>query len=484
MSWRNRPVVVLVATLVVLVAGYALWAFWPLIAFMRGDPVFYRSDALPQINRGAAATVILGGTLIDGNGGPPVENSAVVIRGDRIVAVGKVADVSIPPNAVVIQAEGKTVLPGLIDMHVHLIKGDDLHLFIAAGVTTVRDLGNFTDQVAGLTKRTRSGEIIGPRIFFSGESFIHEDGFAQWQRPTKDANEARAEVKRRIAAGASVIKIVADITPDLVEAIVEEAHRAQVPVTADILGNGLVTAERAVQLGVDGLEHVSGVPQSIQSDAAPTRFSEPVSRNALMAWIYADPQKEAALITLMVERGTYVVPTFVVMEYFFPLAVPYAVDPAERYVSPRLRSFWTGDDRLPSLSSASDRASESGFLVHFVAAQRFVAKLDAAGGRIVAGTDAPTPGVVPGFSLHRELELLVRAGVTPMRAIQAATKTASEFLGKSDELGTIEAGKLADIIVVDGQPHRRIGDVRQIHTVLKNGVAVTTSEVLKLAAGR
>jgi len=239
MFWRKRPVVVSVVTLVVLVTGYALWAFWPLIAFLRGEPVFNRTDALPQINRGAAATVILGGMLIDGNGGPPVENSAVVIRGDRIVAVGKVADVSIPPNAVVIHAGGKTVLPGLIDMHVHLIKGDDLHLFIAAGVTTVRDVGNFTDQVAGLTRRTRSGEMVGPRIFFSGESFIHEDGFAQWQRPTKDANEARAEVKKRIAAGASVIKIVADITPDLVQAIVEEAHRAQVPVTADILGNGL-----------------------------------------------------------------------------------------------------------------------------------------------------------------------------------------------------------------------------------------------------
>jgi imidazolonepropionase-like amidohydrolase len=369
-------------------------------------------------------------------------------------------------------------------MHVHLIKGDDLQLFIAAGVTTVRDVGNFTDQVVGLATRTQSGEIVGPRIFFSGESFIHENGFAQWQRPTNDANEARNEVKKRIAAGASVIKVVADITPDLVQAIVEEAHRAQVPVTADILGNGLVTAERAIQLGVDGLEHVGGVPQSIQSDAAPTRFSEPVSWNALMAWIYADPQKEAALIKLMVERGTYVVPTFVVMEYFFPLAVPHAVDPTERYVSQRLRSFWTGDGRLPSLSSASDRASESGFLVHFVAAQRFVAKLDAAGGRIVAGTDEPTPGVVPGFSLHRELELLVQAGLTPMRAIQAATKTAAEFLGKSDELGTIEAGKLADIIVVDGQPHRRIRDIRQVHTVLKNGVAVTTSEVLKLAAGK
>jgi imidazolonepropionase-like amidohydrolase len=278
---------------------------------------------------------------------------------------------------------------------------------------------------------------------------------------------------------------VSDITPDLVQAIVEEAHRARVPVTADILGNGLVTAERAIQLRVDGLEHVSGVPQSVQFDAAPTRFSEPVSFKALMGWLYADPQKEAALIKLMIERGTYVVPTFVVMPYYFPSAIPVAADPAESYVSARLRGFWTGVDRIPSLSSANDRASESGFLVHFVAAQRFVAELDAAGGRIVAGTDGPTtPGIVPGFSLHRELELLVQAGLTPMRAIEAATKTAAEFLGKSNELGTIEAGKLADMIVVDGQPHLRIGDIRQVRTVLKNGVAVSTSDVLKLSTGK
>ena len=99
---------------------------------------------------------------------------------------------------------GKTVLPGLIDMHVHLFKGDDLHLFIAAGVTTVRDVGGFTDQMVSLADKTRSGEILGPRIFFSGESFIHESGFAQWQRPTKDPDEARLEVKKRIASGAGV----------------------------------------------------------------------------------------------------------------------------------------------------------------------------------------------------------------------------------------------------------------------------------------
>jgi imidazolonepropionase-like amidohydrolase len=461
-----------------------LWTFWPLIVFLRGQPVLFRpTDLHTQPNPTPAATAIVGATLLDGSGAPPLDNAAVVVRADRIVYAGPRAGAEIPSDARQIDATGKTVLPGLIDMHVHVNKGDDLQLFLAAGVTSVRDVGNFTDQVAALAARTRTGEVLGPRIFYSGESFIHEDGFAQWQRPTRDPDEARSEVRKRIAAGASVIKIVADITPELVAAIVDEAHRARIPVTADVLGNGLVTAARAIELGVDGLEHVSGVPQSIQADDAPTRCQAAVCTAALFGWVYADRAKEAALVRTLVERGTYVVPTFVVMQAMLPAAVPFADDPAERYLSTRLRGFWTGLNRVPSFG-ATDRIVEEGFLTHLAYSQPFVAKLDAAGGRIVAGTDEPTPGLVPGFSLHRELELLVQAGLTPLRAIQAATGTAAAFLGKPNELGTIGAGKLADLLIVDGQPHRRIGDIRQIRTVVKNGIVLDPAAVLRLSAGK
>jgi imidazolonepropionase-like amidohydrolase len=481
MRLRKRTVLLSVLAVFIFAAAGLLWRFWPLIVFFRGEPVFYTLAELPVSRPGAAPVAIVGATLVDGNGGPPLENSAIVIRDGRVIEVGSAAGVRIPPDAVTIQANGKTVLPGLIDMHVHLFKGDDLHLFLAAGVTSVRDVGGFTDQMVSLAGRTRTGEIVGPRIFFSGESFIHETGFAQWQRPTKDAEEARVEVRKRIASGASVIKVVSDITPELVQAIVEEAHRANVPVTADILGNTAVTAERAIALGVDGLEHVSGVPQSIQSDTAPTRSTDVIDRRALFKWLYADGRKEAALIDLMVARNTYVVPTFVVMEWLFPEAVPVARDAAERHISTRLAGFWNTVDRIPSFSSAEDRAFEEGFLVHFAYAQRFIGKLAAAGGRIVAGTDMPTPGVVPGFSLHRELELLVQAGLTPMQAIQAATRTAAEFLGKRDEIGTIEAGKLADLIIVEGRPHMRITDTRHVSTVVHNGVLIETSGILRLS---
>ena len=150
MFLRKHPIIASLLTLIGLIAGYASWVFWPLIGFQRGQPVFYRLADIPSRNVDAAPIVIIGGNLVDGTGATPVENSVIVIQGQRIVALGKASEVPIPFGAVRIAAGGKTVLPGLIDMHVHLNRGDDLHLFLAAGVTSVRDVGNFTSQVVPL----------------------------------------------------------------------------------------------------------------------------------------------------------------------------------------------------------------------------------------------------------------------------------------------------------------------------------------------
>jgi hypothetical protein len=150
-------------------------------------PKLYRLEELQHVAR-ANVIAILGGTLVDGTGVPPLAKPAIVVRGNRIVQVGKEGKIAIPPDAMRIPADGETILPGLID--IHLNQGHDLHLFLAAGVTTVRDVGNLTAQIVPLERGTRSQEIIGPRIFFSGESFVHQYGFSPWQRPTRDAMEA------------------------------------------------------------------------------------------------------------------------------------------------------------------------------------------------------------------------------------------------------------------------------------------------------
>src|SRR5262249_22996780 len=175
-------------------------------------PKFYRVADVSTSGRNDTVAIV-GATLVDGTGKLPRDNTTILVRGNRIVQVGSINEITIPPGALRLPAAGKTVLPGLIDMHVHLNNGPDLHLFLAAGVTSVRDVGNFTDQVTSLARKTLANDLVGPRIFYSGESFAYRGGFSPFQRATRDVSEGRTEVRKRIASGASVIKIVNDITP-------------------------------------------------------------------------------------------------------------------------------------------------------------------------------------------------------------------------------------------------------------------------------
>ena len=378
----------------------------------------------------ANVIAILGGTLVDGTGVPPLAKSAIVVRGNHIVQVGKEGKIAIPPDAMRIRADGETILPGLIDMHVHHNQGHDLHLFLAAGVTTVRDVGNLTAQIVPLERGTRSQEIIGPRIFFSGESFVHQYGFSPWQRPTRDAMEAREEVRKRISSGASVIKIVNDITPELVEAIVDEAHQSRIPVTADILGNGLVTAARAIGLGVDGLEHVSGVPQAIVVEHSPADFSEPTSFKALFGWLYTDPRMETALIDSIVRRGTYIVPTLAVLET--QSGVPAPKDPAAEAISEGMQALWKTLRSFPDNTEA-----DLAFWTHFISSQQFVAKMSHVGGHIVAGTDTRSPRARTGFLDASGTRAARASGLESHAGFTGRNQNRGRFFGEKQRSGDI-----------------------------------------------
>ena len=460
--------------LLALVAAIVLAAFlflhvsvlWYRLAWYRQDPLPAASIDVPGASS-ARSFAIVGATLIDGKGGPPLENSTVLVCGERICNVGKAGQFPVPPEARRIDATGKFILPGLIDMHVHLNKGDSLELFLAAGVTTVRDLADSTDWVRQLRQWTETNQVVGPRIFYAGEALNKLNG-------DTTAAQAVAEVQQRIANGASVIKIVNDTRPDLVAAVVQEAHRLHTPVTADLFGNLTLSAAQGIALGLDGIEHLSGVPRSIQAgDALP--LSRPV--DALYGWLDKDERKEAALVAEIVRRGTYMTPTFAMLEAV--ARVPRPGDPGAQYLAPRLKWYSTASEYL----SRFDPGRQTAFAVHYTASRAFIAKVAAAGGRITAGTDTPTPGVTPGYSLHRELELLANSGLTPMGAIQAATRTAAECLGRSADLGTIEPGKLADLLVTAGSPSTQISDIRRLELVFKGGVAFEPSRIIMARRG-
>ena len=274
-----------------------------------------------------------------------------------------------------------------------------------------------------------------------------------------------------------MIKIVNDITPELVEAIVDEAHQSRIPVTADILGNGLVTAARAIGLGVDGLEHVSGVPQSIVVEHSLVDFSEPTSFKALFGWLYTDPRKETALIDSIVKRGTYIVPTLAVLET--QSGVPAPKDPAAEAISEGMQALWKTLRSFPDNTEA-----DLAFWTHFISSQQFVAKMSHVGGHIVAGTDTRSPRARTGFLDASGTRAARASGLESHAGFTGRNQNRGRFLGKSREVGTLEAGKLADIIIVDGAPHVRISDIRRVQTVLTGGGLFRASELLSLSIRR
>lgn len=408
----------------------------------------------------AGSLALVGGLVIDGTGRAPIENGVVLIKGNRIAAVGRYGELSIPTDAEVIDVSGKAVLPGLIDMHVHLNDGSavPLSLFVSAGVTSVRDVGNFTEVVKRLAEQNQA-----PRIFYSGES-LHSGPYTHISFATrvKTEKEARRAVRQCVQAGASLIKLADDISPEILRAIIEEAHSYGLPVTYDFgARNRTIDAATAIEMGLDGIEHASGIPSAVRSNRAPAPKSEEL---VYWDWRYKDKAKEQALIDAMVARGTFLTPTLVTLEKSaLPIEAALEGEPAAGLVPLELKAIWQWKKRNGSPSWREMWA------FHLENTASFVARFVRAGGRVVAGSDTPTPGVVPGYGLHRELELLVEAGLMPLQAIQAATKNAAEFLAKGSELGTLEPGKLADIIVVSGNPLSDISAIRKISLVILDG---------------
>ena len=349
----------------------------------------------------AAPLVIVGGTLVDGTGRQPRSNPVIVIRDGRLVTAAAGAD-SIPADGRRIEANGKWIIPGLIDMHVHYYEWMG-QLFVRHGVTTVWDVGNNLDRILELRRQSRNPDAPRPRIFTCGpliDGPLPRHGTGISVSVSTEA-EARNVARQLIARDVDCLKVYEQLTPGLVRAIAEEASRARIPVTAHLRDT---TAMTALEAGVTGLEHALGF------DACDEREAADVAR-------------------VLVARNTYVVPTLVVLD---PLG-------------PRLACL-----------------------------KRFIGRLRQAGGRVVAGSDTANLRPRPGVLLHRELELLVEAGLSTREALMAATSVAAGLLGQSASLGTIEPGKTADVVIVRGDPLASIAEIRNIEVVIRDGRVVWT----------
>ncbi|HZU44969.1 MAG TPA: amidohydrolase family protein, partial [Terriglobales bacterium] len=395
----------------------------------------------------------------------------VVINGNRIEAVeADNALKNIPAGAQVIDATGKTLIPGLWDMHVHLGEDDGM-LDIAAGVTTVRDLANDIDKLMAMRKSFDSGEAIGPRVIMAG--FI--DGPGPYQGPTKilasTPEQARQFVDRYKMLGYEQIKIYSSVNPELVPVIIDEAHKNGLRVSGHI--PAFMSAQQAVEEGYNEIQHINFIFLNfwfdrVKDTRTPARFTE-VAQHAAELDLKSQPVQN--FIALLKERHVDIDPTVGIFEGMF-LARPGSVDPQFAEVADRMppqvrRGFLGGGLPVPEGMDQRYRDSAQALL-------NMVNLLYTSGIPIDAGTDT-----LAGFALHSELEYFVKAGIPAPQVLQIATLGAARIMKHDGQSGSITPGKLADVVLIDGNPATRISDIRRVKTVVKDGVVYDSTAVYR-----
>jgi hypothetical protein len=399
-------------------------------------------------------------------------NQTVVIQGERITAAGPSGTVTVPKDAEIVDGSGKTLVPGLFDMHAHAQAGDGI-LNIASGVTTVRDMGNDMEELRHLQDQWESGAAIGPRVWKSG--FI--DGHGPFQAPTglyaDTAEEARAAVNRYADLGYVQIKLYSSLNPEFVSGIVKTAHARGLRVSGHI-PNGMI-ASQFVEDGADEVQHINFIflnflAGKVKDTRTPERFTA-VGANA--AKLDLQSKEVNDFIALLLNHHTTVDVTLATFEGMFT-GRPGKVSPDFAPVLNRLpaqvqRGAYTGG--LPVTEENDQLYKDS-----YRAMLRMTKRMYDAGIPILAGTDA-----IAGIMLHRELELEVEAGIPPAKALQIATFNAARLLKQEKDLGSIAPGKRADLLLVEGNPAEHISDIRRCRLVVKNGVLYKSADLYSAA---
>lgn len=397
------------------------------------------------------------------------DGMSVLVSGNHIEAVAADGNLSRGSSAEIIDAKGKMLLPGLWDMHVHLGDWDDGLLHIAAGVTSVRDMANDIDHLNDLQKKFDSGTLIGPRVIRAG--FI--DGRGPYQGPSKvfadTKEEALADIEKYKSLGYEQIKVYSSLKPELVPYIAEQAHARGLRLSGHV--PAFMTAEQFVRGGADEIQHMNFIFlnfffDQVQDTRTPARFTAVAER---AAGLDLNSDRVRAFVRLLQERHTVLDPTVSVFEEMF-VSRPGAMAPGMETVAGRLpvqirRKAFTGG--LPVREGKDQLYRDS-----FQAMLRMLKLLHDSGITIVAGTDG-----FSGFTLHRELENYVAAGIPAPEVLQIATLGGAHVMKHDGERGSIAAGKLADMILVDGDPTVRISDIRRVVTVIKDGTVYDSAAV-------
>jgi len=451
--------------------------------------LFFSFSCARKKSAEAQATLIFThATIIDTSGGPNKTDMTVFINGDRITDIRKTAKVRPAKGTQVIDATGKFLIPGLWDMHVHWFYAEYLPLFIANGVTGIRQMWGFPEHFQWREEITK-GLLLGPRQVISGTPIDGPKPFYPGVISVRNSDEARQAIRRVKQSGADFIEAELRLPREAYFAIAEESRKLGISFAGGVTSS--VRAAEAAKAGQKSIEYLGDVSSGILLDCSnmeedlrkerekaeqgfslrqsrtPSQLEALRKQQELILESY-DAGKAAALFALFVENETWQCPTLTVQRSVSYMDDKNFTDDVRlKYMPKALREYWEPKNN-PFISSntAEDWAMRKRV---FAKKLELVKPMRQAGVKFIAGTDLANPYCFPGFSLHDELGLLVEAGLTPMEAVQAATYNATEFLGLRDSLGTVEVHKIADLVLLEASPLEDIGNTRRIVGVVVNG---------------
>ena len=430
----------------------------------------------------AAVFALTNVQVVDGTGAPAARNQTILVRDGRIVDVGSTTAIDIPAGAVVLALPGHTVIPGLVGLHDHtfyMTRGRRVqlnvsapHLYLASGVTTIRTTGAFSPySELNLKSAIANGDLAGPRMFITGP-YISGAGAMAQMKAVSSPDDARRVVAYWAEEGVDWFKAYTRIGHEELAAAIDEAHRRGVKVTGHLCS---VSFTEAVGLGIDNIEH-GFFTNSDYVEGKEPGVCPPGVRQSLLD---VDLEGEAVSTTIreMVDAGVAMTSTLAVYELSVPNRPPLE-DRVLEMMAPQAR-----EEYLQTRNEIAN-LDASPMLTLFPKAQAFEKAFVDAGGLLAAGVD-PTGmgGALPGYGDQRNYELLLEAGFSAEQVVQIMTLNGARVLAEDARFGSIEAGKLADLVVIDGDPVRRASEIRNVTLVFKEGVGYNSPRLIESVTG-
>ena len=431
--------------------------------------------------------------VIDGTGAAPLEDQTILISLGKIQIVGPTASTTYPADARTIDLKGYTVLPGLVGMHNHMFfpmggsppmysnMGSSFpRLYLALGVTTIRTTGSvapYTDLE--LKRLIDSGRVLGPKMHVTAPYLEGKGSFTPVMHELKDADDARRMVNYWADAGATSFKAYMNITRDELRVVVEEAHKRGLKVTGHLCSIGF---REAAEIGIDNLEHGLFADSEFVADKKPDQCPAGVSASLRQLDLNSPAVQET--IRTLVQKNVAITSTLPVFEAGGAPLAQNGIGAASALLNPRVLNVMSTDARVRYLQNRARVSGSGDFVALLRKAMAFERAFVKAGGLLIAGLD-PTGngGIVAGFGDHRQVELLVEAGFTPVEAIQIATLNGAKFLGLHGRIGSIAPGKEADLMVVKGNPASNIADIEKVEIVFKDGVGYDSEKLIQSVQG-